>query len=54
MSSLKQLSLLDALLTMCEYYQQLKQVNPSDQGLKDALDCILDCERKQMGLTHRV
>lgn len=42
---------LDGLLFMCLHYQRLKQENPNDPDLKDALACIQDCERRQMELT---
>jgi hypothetical protein len=52
MSSINELTLLDALLLMCEHYQQLLAQDPLDPSLMDALNCIHDCEQRQMRLTH--
>lgn len=52
MSSINELTLLDALLLMCEHYQQLFAQDPHDPALTDALKCIRDCEQRQMRLTH--
>jgi hypothetical protein len=52
MSSINELTLLDALLLMCENYQQLLAQDPLDPSLTDALKCIHDCEQRQMRLTH--
>ena len=52
MSSIRDLNLLDGLLLMCEFYQQQHKEDPHDPELKDALACILDCERRQMELEY--
>lgn len=53
MSSISELNLLDGLLLMCQFYQQQHTEDPNDPALKDALACILDCERRQMELQYR-
>lgn len=50
MDALKDVTYLDALLLMCLHYQDLAV---DDTGRKDALMCIRDCERRQMGLEYR-
>lgn len=49
MDALKDVTYLDALLLMCLHYQDLPV---DDTGRMDALQCIHDCERRQMELRY--